>query len=108
MRQGLNHFLLLLMLAMPLALAQHASVHFSEGAHRPAHQQEDHGSDSARDEICQLCLLSKALSHGLVQSGPDVLIPDVSEFLTSLPYTLVLARQCPSSYSARAPPSFSA
>lgn len=95
------------MVAMQLALAQHATVHFAAGTHAPV-QQQDEEHHPAKDKFCQLCLLSKDFSHLLPQAGPDIPVPVFIDFAiipssSSAFYGLSL-----SPYAARAPPSFSA
>lgn len=100
--------LFVLMLAMQVALAQHASVHFLEGAHNgPVHQQQDrHQPD--KDKLCQLCLLSKDFAKILTPAGPDIMVPVHAVIQTAAFLESVAASGNPSPYTARAPPAFSA
>jgi hypothetical protein len=106
-RKGLNQFLLMLMLAMQIALAQHATVHFMDGTHNtPVHQQQDPEPD--KDKLCQLCLLSKHFTKILTPAGLDIPAPvdtfsQKAAFLQS-----IITSGNTSPYIARAPPIFSA
>lgn len=106
-QKRVGQFLLVLMLAMQVALSQHATVHFMEGAHNsPIHQQQDHQPD--KDKLCQICLLSKDFTKILTPAGLDFLVPVHAGIQNPALLQPLIISGNPSPYIARAPPAFSA
>lgn len=106
-KKDIGRFLLVVMLAMQVALAQHATVHFTEGTHNnPVHQQQDHQPD--KDKLCQLCLFSKNFTKILTSAGLDILAPMDAEIQKTGLLQSIFISSDPSPYIARAPPAFSA
>jgi hypothetical protein len=108
-KKATGRFLIVMMLAMQVALAQHATVHSAEGMqqHAPAQgQHRDHAPD--KDKLCQICLLSKDFAKILTPSNVQVADPIVIGIRTLILPQAVLVTHSPSVYTARAPPGFSA
>jgi hypothetical protein len=113
LKRKISGFLILLMLAMQLLLAQHYTVHFSEGQHIGVSQNKadgnSNGNDKDRDghdKLCQVCLFSKSFSHVLLASPAALLILALlfsGVFLITVPFSL---RNNTVVYPARGPPAF--
>jgi hypothetical protein len=114
-RKYFGQFLILMMLAAQLALAQHATVHFLEDQHigiafqqsgDPATPQKHHGPEKGK--ICQACLLAKDFSHTSLSAAaeiPAVVYPAMFVFTAAQEIPLLSTSF---SWEARAPPAFSA
>ncbi len=114
-RKHIGQFLILVMLAAQLALAQHATVHFLEDETIVSLVHADSGVNTIdrneadkqkADKICQICLYSKSFSHTIFASGIFLHITSLSAALIApdLPVFHVHS-QC-STNRARAPPVF--
>lgn len=109
-KKSIGRFLLVMMLTMQIALAQHATVHFMEGAHQnPAHsEQQDHKHKKDQTQHCQLCQFSKNFNKILNTDETGVTAPALTAVqIIAAPQSIAMGNE-PSSYSARAPPAFSA
>ena len=110
-RKHIGQFLIIvLLLGMQLAIAQHATVHFTEEGLTSVHHQEqdkqDHKPHSSK--LCQLCLLTKDFTNGLAHVGPGIPVPALVEPESFYFSAAILFKGGLSSYAARAPPTFSA
>ena len=109
-RRNIAGFLVLLMFAMQLLLAQHYTVHFNEeeyafiNGHKPANDSQDEQKKQDPDKICQICFFAKDFSQAIY--AISVVIPvsiSVAEIITSALHHRIL-RYIALVYSARAPP----
>jgi hypothetical protein len=111
----ISQFMLAFMLLAQLALAQHATIHVSEGAATVAasHQTDEHAHHNAPDdhtpdahEKCSLCLLTKAFSQGFVSA--ETLAPALPRSSKqALLFSSALFTQKPyAAHRPRGPPSF--
>jgi hypothetical protein len=106
MRNNIHFFMILLLLGAQLALAQHASVHFTDHGHETHHEHEEAEDERYADELCQICIFSKGLTSGLPLDGSYV-----TTLLARTSYKVPFAQnyitqQASSGYLARGPPSF--
>lgn len=109
-RKHIGQFLIIVLLGMQLATAQHATVHFAEEGFAPAHHQEEDKQDHKphSSKLCQLCLLTKDFMNGLAHIAPGIPVPALVEPESFYFSTAILPRGGLSPYIARAPPPFSA
>lgn len=104
-RKHVSLLLVLLLLGAQLALAHHASVHFSAHGHIELEDGHDDHDPQAR-ERCEQCIFAKSLAHAL--GAGDVTIKNVlqaKKFQLAVPETLYANRTF-RPYRARAPPAF--
>ena len=106
-RKYIKLLLILLMLGAQLALAQHATVHFTDHGHiETHHDHSDHGGTPKAGELCQICVFAKSFANTAIPDG--VLIPaalmDSSYHVP--PAQNHITRQASHGYLARGPPSF--
>ncbi len=106
-RSTINLVLILLMLGAQIALAQHATVHFTDHGHSAQHHHDDNKEGTPQTgELCQICILNKNIAHALT---PDAFIREV--VVTQSAYRVPFAqnhitRQASQGYLARGPPLF--
>lgn len=112
-RKYIGQFLILMMLAAQLALAQHATVHFLEDQHIGIAFQQTGDSAPApnhhgpeKDKICQICLLAKGFSHISLFA-----VAEIPVVVHPAAFVFPAAQEVPVpatsfSYEARAPPAF--
>lgn len=101
-KKCIGHLLVVLLLLTQLSFAQHETVHFREGSHTPAHQQEK--NNPAQDKFCHLCQLSHDYAKTLTPSVQEFLPPFLSVVDISVSAESLNLQSRPSPYAARAPP----
>ena len=109
-KKHISGFLVLVMLAMQLLLAQHYTVHFNEEAHTVAHHQlpskggDGNHQDADPDDICQICLFAKIFSQSTFSLAFVALPLFVAEILKAASIHISPEYNVFYSFSARAPP----
>jgi len=102
-RKNISLLLIMLLLGAQLALAQHATVHFTD--HGGIHHQHDNDSPQV-NELCQLCIFAKGFAHGL---SPDDAVLHADFLISSYRVPVAhnyLKRQESQGYLSRGPPAF--
>ena len=109
-REYISGFLVFVMLAMQLLLAQHYTVHFNEEAHTVAHHQlpskggNGTQQDADPDDICQICFFAKIFSHSTFSLAFIALPLFIAVVLKAVSIHISPERNVFYSFSARAPP----
>jgi hypothetical protein len=106
LRKNINLFLVLLMLGAQLAIAQHASLHFTERDYVAYHQENHNEGTPQALEICQLCISAKASSFAVVQDDVIVYNLSVEAYYKAQLTQYYIKQQISHGYLSRAPPFF--
>ncbi len=107
-KRFLCFFVLQIMLAAQVLMAQHFTVHFMEEAHIASHagHSHNHSDHNKADKVCQICLLTKGFQNVLGSSSQTISIVAFKfDPIASLPKSLE-QKALASAYLARAPPPF--
>lgn len=96
-----------IMLLAQIGIAQHNTVHFKDHGHYE-HNQKDHGDHHKKNasESCQICLLAKSLSSGLVATHAEIPAPVLSVHRTLKSRDQIAHNHQYGFYNPRAPPVF--
>ena len=100
-----------IMLLAQIGIAQHNSVHFTDHGHYE-YVHDDHNHDNHQDhkknarETCQICLLAKSLSSGLVATHAEIPAPVLSVHRALKSRDQIAHNYQYGFYNPRAPPVF--
>ena len=94
-----------IMLLAQIGIAQHNAVHFTDHGH---YEQNGNDSDQKQNvsETCQICLLTKSLSFGLIAHHVELPTPVLSSYVALKSHDQIVTSYRRTLYNPRAPPSF--
>jgi len=97
--------LVAIMLLAQFGIAQHNAVHFTDHGHYE-HNHDDNENDQKKNvsEACQICLLTKSLSFGLIAHQADLPVPVLSGHAAPKSHNKIVANHQDALYNPRAPP----
>ncbi len=98
--------LMAIMLLAQIGLAHHSTVHFTDHSHYEQADEERNNHGKQAQESCQICLVVKSLSLGLI--GDDVSVSPAVTVNSKIAenYNNTINRNIRLSYNPRAPPVF--
>lgn len=105
MTKNMAAILVAIMLLAQIGIAQHNVVHFTDHGHYE-HSHDDQNDDHQKNvsETCQICLLAKSLSFGLLPYSPALNAPVLSSYTVLNSHDQVVAVYKRALYNPRAPP----
>ena len=92
-----------IMLLAQIGIAQHNIVHFTDHGYYE-HGRDDDNHKKNASETCQICLLTKSLSLGLVVYHADLVVPVLSGHVALKNYDNVVNNNQYALYNSRASP----
>ena len=99
-----------IMLLAQVGIAQHNVVHFTDHGHYEHNHDEHNGDENERkktaSESCQICLLTKSLSFGLIANHTDLPVSALSSHAALKSHDRILINHQHALYNPRAPPAF--